>query len=393
MTNSIGKSHFGRTLAMAVSAAMVSVAVLPTMASADEKILIGYGAAVTGELAPYDSPDGVRCQVERVNEAGGILGRQIELVVRDMRSDSALAGTVGQELLDLGAVVLLGPPTDDTIIPMAMLAQPRSVATMSVGGTQPAFPVAAPDNGYLVPYGDNASAAAAAEAAYENGARSVVLLVSHDVGSYSLMTPEYFGQAFERLGGKVLGRINYNSGLSDYTPQITEIRSMSEQPDIIFGGMIVPEAGVFPRQLAAAGLNIPVYNTDGVDDPGVLEIAGEGLGLINFITHGFPSEGSALAEFYSDCEARGYTVQNIFFGLGGEAITLVKSAIEAAGSTEPAAINAALKEISDLQGVTTDSITYKDQGGIPLKRMTLMKIEDGAFKPVKSVLPEFVPAP
>lgn len=373
--------------------ALLATAWMIAPASAADEILIGYGAAVTGELAPYDSPDGVRCQVERINEAGGILGKNVKLEIRDIKSDSSLSGTVAQELLDLGAVALLGPPTDDTIIPMAMIAQPRGVATLSVGGTQPAFPVAAPSNGYLVPYGDNASAAAAAEFAYENGARTAVLLKSHDVGSYSLMTPEYFAQAFERLGGKVLGRINYNSGLADYTAQITEIKSMGEMPDIVFGGMIVPEAAVFPRQLAAAGLAIPVYNTDGADDPGVLEIAGDAASQVKFTTHGFPDEGSALAEFYSDCEERGYTVQNIFFGLGGESVLIIKAAIEAAGSTDPAAINAAIREIEGLPGVTTDSITYKGQNGVPLKRMTMIEVVDGKFTPAKKVLPSFVPNP
>lgn len=394
MSNRSMRPESGRRLTTAIAAAALAAVSLSGAATAQEDtILIGYGAAVTGGLAPYDSPDGVRCQVERMNDSGGILGRQIELVIRDMRSDASLSGTVARELLDMGAVALLGPPTDDTIIPMAMLAQPEGVATLSVGGTQPAFPVAAPENGYLVPYGDNASAAAAAEFAYENGARSAVLLVSHDVGSYSLMTPEYFAQAFERLGGTILGRINYNSGLSDYTPQITEIGALSEKPDVIFGGMIVPEAAVFPRQLAAAGLDIPVYNTDGADDPAVLEIAGDAASLVKFTTHGAPVEGSALAEFYADCEDRGYTVQNIFFGLGGEAMVVLKTAIENAGSTEPAEINAAIREIEDLQGVTTDSITYKDQGGIPLKNMTMMEFVDGEFVPAKTVLPEFVPNP
>jgi branched-chain amino acid transport system substrate-binding protein len=374
-------------------AALLAASAMAYPAVSADNIVIGYAAAVTGELAPYDSPDGVRCQVEIINESGGILGKQVELVIRDMKSDSSLSGTAAQELIDLGASVLLGPPTDDSIIPIAMLALPHNIATLSVGGTQPAFPTAAPQNGYLVPYGDNASAAAAAEFAYENGARSVVLLVSHDIGSYSLITPEYFATAFERLGGKVLGRINYNSGLADYTPQITEIKSMDEKPDIIFGGMIVPEAGVFPRQLAAAGLDIPVYNTDGADDPGVLDVAGDAAHLVKFTTHGFPSEGSALKAFYDNCEARGYTVQNIFFGLGGEAMVLVKAAMEAAGSSEPAAVNAALKEIENLEGITTDSITYKGQGGIPLKNMTMIEVVDGKFTPAKNVLPGFVPNP
>ena len=375
------------------SAGTLALATISGVSAADEPIVIGHGAAITGELAPYDGPNGVRCQVERINEAGGILGRQVELVTRDMRSDSSLAGTVATELLDRGAVVLLGPPTDDTIIPMAAIAQQYEVATLSVGGTQPAYPEAMPANGYLVPYGDNASGAAAAEAAYADGARTAMLLVSHDVGSYSLMTPEYFAEAFERLGGRILGRNNYSHGLADYSSQVAEIRRMDEHPDAIFGGMIVPEAGVFPRQLASAGLDIPVYGTDGHDDPSVLEIAGDGAGLIKFITHGFPDEGSALAEFYADCEDRGYDVENIFFGLGGEAVVIVKAAIEAAGSTDPAAVNAAIKEIEDLQGVTTDSITYRGQGGTPLKNMTLIEIRDGQFVPVRGVMPEFVPSP
>lgn len=387
-------SRKNRALGLSAGAAAALTAVVAMDARAQEDpIVLGYGAAVTGDLAPYDSPGGVECAVERINEDGGILGRQVQLEIRDMKSDASLSGTVAQELLDLGAVVLLGPPTDDTIIPMAMLAKPRDVATMSVGGTQPAFPVAVPENGYLVPYGDNASAAAAAEFAYENGARTAVLLKSHDVGSYSLMTPEYFAKAFERLGGKILERINYNYGMSDYSPQITQVKNMSEKPDVIFGGILVPEAGVFPRQLAAAGLDIPVYNTDGADDPGLLEIAGDAASLVKFTTHGFPSEGSALKAFYDDCKDRGYTVQNIFFGLGGEAVLLVKAAIEAAGSTDPAAVNEAMKQIEDLEGITTDSITYKDQGGIPLKRMTMIEIKSGEFTPAKTVLPEFVPAP
>lgn len=384
-----------RSVVATVAAAAVATGVsMPGAVSADDKIMLGYGAAVTGGLAPYDSPDGVRCQVDRINEGGGILGRQVELVIRDMRSDSALSGTVAQELLDLGAVALLGPPTDDTIIPMAMLAAPRGVATLSVGGTQPAFPVAATTNGYLVGHGDNASAAAAAEYAYKNGARTALLTVSHDVGSYSLVTPEYFAAAFERLGGKILGRVNYNAGLSDYTPQITEIQAMDVKPDVIFAAMIVPEAGVFPRQLAAAGLDIPVYGTDGHDDPGVLEIGGEGARLVKFVTHGFQSEGSPLEEFYADCEKRGYKVQNIFFGLGGDAVLLVKAAIEAAGSADDAAaVNTAMRELEGVAGVTTDTITYRGTNGAPLRRMTLMQVKDGKFVDEAKILPEFVPAP
>ena len=125
--------------------------------AADNDIVIGYAAAFTGGLAPYDSSDGVRSRIDQINEAGGLLGgRKLKLELRDMKSDSALAATVGQELLDMKVSAILSPPTDDTSISIATLAAPSNTPVLSVGGTQPAFPLAVPDNGYLVPYGDNA---------------------------------------------------------------------------------------------------------------------------------------------------------------------------------------------------------------------------------------------
>ena len=134
---------------------------------------------------------------------------KVKLIVRDTKSDAVTAANAAQELLDLGAHVLLGPPTDDGLIPMAELAKPRGVAVLSVGSTQPAFPVAAPDNGYLVPYGDNASAAAAAEVAYERGYRKAllkmqlaakfgipILTLINTPGAYPGVGAEERGQAF-----------------------------------------------------------------------------------------------------------------------------------------------------------------------------------------------------
>ncbi len=377
--------------AMLLSTAL-TVSAMPVMAQ-DDGLVIGYAAAVTGGLAPYDSPDGVSCRVDQLNEEGGINGKPVKLMIRDTKSDAVTAANVAQQLIDAGANVLFGPPTDDGLIPMAGMAIGHGIPVLAVGSTQPAFPQASPENGYLVPYGDNAAAAAAAETAYEAGHRKAALMIAHDVGAYSLITPEYFAQAFERLGGEIVGRVAYSHGLADYTPQVTEIANMAGEPDMIFAAILVPDAGVLVRTLASANVNIPVYGTDGFDDPSFIDVAGAGAGLATFTTHGFPSEGSTLKAFYDDCTARGYNVQNIFFGLGGEAVEVVKAATEAAGSFEPAAINAAIREIEGLKGIVTDSITYKDQAGTPLKEMVMIQVKDGAFTPVKSVTPSWVAQP
>lgn len=381
-----------RTPLLGLVAALGGLVSGPATVAAADEITLGSVAAVTGELAPYDSVPGVQCMVDIVNDQGGVLGgKKLKLLARDMKSDPALSGTAAQELIDAGAVALFGPPTDDTLIPAGMQALPHSIPVISVGSTQVQWPAAIPEIAYLTPYGDNASASAAAHYARELGYETAYLMISHDIGSYSIATPRFFGETFERLGGRVLGEMTWNWGTTDYSPQVTKFAAMDPKPDLIFSAYIMPDGGVFARQLRAAGLNIPIFGTDGFDDPGLIEIGGEGAELVTFTTHGFPSEGSRLEWFYDECTKRGYTVQNIFFGLGGESVEIIRHAIETAGSAEPAKINAAIKEIENLPGVTTDSITFKGQGGVPLKRMTMVTVKDGNFVALKTILPEFVP--
>ena len=355
-------------------------------------IKIGYAAAVTGELAAYDSPSGVQCAIDRVNDAGGVLGRQLELVVKDMASDPVQAGTVGQELLDEGVALILGPPTDDTALPIAQVAAGSNVAVLAVTATQPALTQAA-DNAFMTAYGDNQSGAVAAEVAYESGLRSAWLMLTRDIGSYGIVTPNAFADAFTRLGGAVVGEGNWSYGVNEFGSQVNEIVGSSPAPDVVFFAGPVPDNAAFIRQLRAAGSDAVVYGTDGFDDPAFLEVGQADIEGTTFSTLGFPEAGSALLEFFDDCEARGHDVRNVFTGMGGDAVAVVIAALESAGSAEPADVMEALRGLDEVQGVVTDSITYKDVGGTPLRNIAVVTVQDGEFTLVEWRRPAFIPEP
>ena len=355
-------------------------------------IKIGYAAAVTGELAAYDSPSGVQCAIDRVNDDGGVLGRQLELVVKDMASDPVQAGTVGQELLDEGVALILGPPTDDTALPIAQVAAGSSVAVLAVTATQPALTQAA-DNAFMTAYGDNQSGAVAAEVAYESGLRSAWLMLTRDIGSYGIVTPNAFADAFTRLGGAVVGESNWSYGVNEFGSQVNEIVGSSPAPDVVFFAGPVPDNAAFIRQLRAAGSDAVVYGTDGFDDPAFLEVGQADIEGTTFSTLGFPEPGSALLEFFDDCEARGHDVRNVFTGMGGDAVAVVVAALESAGSAEPADVMEALRGLDEVQGVVTDSITYKDVGGTPLRNIAVVTVQNGDFTLVEWRRPAFIPEP
>ena len=358
-------------------------------------ITIGYAAAITGELAPYDSPDGVQCAIDRINEDGGVLGRQINLLVKDMESDPVRAGEVAQQLLDAEVSLILGPPTDDTAIPIADLAQAdgNGVAVLAVTATQPGYPIASPENGFMTAYGDNSSAAAVAEYLFGEGVRTAYLMFTSDIGSYGLVTPNAFGDALERLGGSVVGSDTWSYGVGDFGPQVTRIAALADEPDTVFFAGPVPDNASFIRQLRDAGVDSVVSGTDGFDDPAFLEVGGDDVNGTVFSTLGFPHAGGALLEFYEDCDKRGYNVRNVFTGMGGDAMQVVKAAIERAGSSEPRAILNAIRGLDTVEGIVTDSITYKGMGGTPLRNIAVVVVRDGQFVHAADVAPGYVPVP
>ena len=83
------------------------------MAAAPEGDPIVIGAAVhqSDWMAAYDLPplEGARLAVEQINANGGVLGRPLELIDGDGRTDPATVGNVAIELIDQGAEVLIAP--------------------------------------------------------------------------------------------------------------------------------------------------------------------------------------------------------------------------------------------------------------------------------------------
>ena len=136
-----------------------------------------------------------------------------------------------------------------------------------------------------------------------------------------------------------------------------------------------------------------VSGTDGFDDPAFLEVGGDDVNGTVFSTLGFPDPGGSLLEFYNDCDRRGYNVRNVFTGMGGDAMQVVKAAIERAGSSKPREILNAIRGLDTVQGIVTDSITYKGMGGTPLRNIAIVVVEDGQFVHRTDVAPSYVPVP
>jgi len=325
--------------------------------------------------------------VEEINAAGGVLGRPLEYRALDGRNDQDETLRRTQELIDAGAVYLIGT-TGDPFLAQATLACQAGIPISTGDGTAPTLVGDAGECAFHTIMSDNLQGAVAAEYALAQGYETAYLLRSTEI-PYTNDLPSYFAEAFTNGGGEIIGEDEYRIDAGDYNVQVTNIAALDPAPDVIYTPMFIPDTPVFMRQLRAAGIDIPVITGDGSVDASLLE-AGDAVEGIVATTHAWPAEGNAVAEFFAQFEeATGSTPDSVVAGIGYDEIYLIKAAIEAAGSAEPDAIMGALPGLS-FEGVT-GSLTINPGTRRADKEVTLVEVVEGEIQFLDQFVPSFVP--
>jgi branched-chain amino acid transport system substrate-binding protein len=380
-----------KTLKTLIFASISSIALSSAAKSADMVLKIGLAAPLTGEYASISEARGSQCMAEMINKANE--GIKIEIMMEDSRSDPQLTLSLAQKFLDAGAVMVHGTAFPDSLIPMAQMAAGANAFVYSAQITQVEMHESGLTNFVAGAVPDDVGASASASVAYAKGARTAVLLTSDSAGSWSAKTPVWFGQAFEKLGGKVIGTFNHVIGTSDWSPQIADIMKLEPKPDIVYISSIVPDVGIFAKQLSAAGYKGIVGGSDGFDDPSLEKTIGDNevLSRVIFNTH-TPMVGTPAGEFIEKCKAAGFPVNNIFDAMGGDVIrVLVDAAKEAKTTTDGAAILAVIKSRESFDLVTGGKVSFKEKGTWPIRTVPVLGFADGKRIVLANETPIFLP--
>ncbi|MFK7880896.1 ABC transporter substrate-binding protein [Roseobacter sp.] len=349
------------------------------VASAEEYI-IGVMSAQSGYLAPYDGPAyaGFQYCIDQKNANGGLNGtHMVKTIVKDTRSDIAEGVKVVQEMLDDGAQFIVSSADADPTIAAAQITMADGIPTMTFAGTAPVLTQVGPHVFGSYP-ADNQQGAVLAAYARDQGMDNVYLVKSPD-SAYTLGGPEYFGEAFEALGGSIAGQSNYSLNQPDFSAIVTTIKATEPAPDVIVTWAWEPDFPAFIKALRGAGVETPVMGGDVLDTPTV-----RGLGeVVDGVIHtsgGFPDEGSAYAQFIDDFKAAtGTTPDNNYYVNGCDIANMIEQAIAAAGSTDPAAVAAAMAEIEDGSGIMSN-FTFKDTDRMPLREVVVARITGSGEK-------------
>jgi len=309
-------------------------------AASGDPIVIGFPADLTTDWAYYDSPmqEGAQFAVDQINENGGVLGRPLELKTVDMRNDVAEAAKVTQQLIDDGAVYLIGT-VGDGILAEGQVACAANIPISTGLGTAPTLVGDMGECAYQLVMSDNIQAAVLAEYALAQGYETAFVLGSNEI-PYTKDLPLFFADAFENGGGTVVDADEYKIGAGDYSAVVTKLANIDPAPDAVFTPMFIPDSVVFLRQLRQAGLTMPVLSTDGNADAALLDAGEKAIDGLTFSNSVCTAEGDPdVQAFYDDYSAaNGSDPSSYVAVIGYDEVNLVADAMEQAGSAEPAAV-------------------------------------------------------
>jgi branched-chain amino acid transport system substrate-binding protein len=354
---------------------------------------------LTGGLESLDVPSrkGAALAVAQINAAGGVLGRQVDLATADGATDAAVTQARTGELVAAGVAAMLGLSDTDAVLAAAPVAAAAQTFFVTSGATSPKLPGQVPQYLYLACFGDNAQAAAGAEyAASSLQARGAYLLFDSST-DYTVLLAGYFEDAFSQLGGTIVLEAQYDGhdGALDLSSQIAQLQGLGNLPDILYIAAGPDEIAAIIPQIRAGGIDRPILGGDGYDTSSLLAL-GAGADGIYYTTHALLVADSADArvrQFVADYQARyGTTPENAFAGLGYDTVELLVDAIRRAGSSQRAAIGAALAATHDLAGVT-GIISYAGGSHIPRKTVTVVRLQDGERALAAQFIPTYVPPP
>ena len=366
---------------------------------ANAPIKIGVIYNVTGGQASLDVPsnNGAKLAAKEINAAGGVLGRPIEIVFYDGKSDATVIGNAATQLAETDKVVaMLGFSDSDMTLAAAPIAAKAGITFVTSGATSPKLPDQVPDYLFLACFGDNVQAAAGAEYAFNTLKYKTVYLLTDQGSEYTKLLSKYFKERYTELGGQVVLEDSYQTGDKDFSAQITKLKGASTQPDFLYIAAQPDDVGTAVKQFRDSGIDKAIMGGDGYDTPLLVQIPGKGATNVYFTTHSLMDKDvgtEAVKKFINAYTAEYKTApENAFAGLGYDTMKLLADAISRAKSTDPKAIRDALAATKDLPGVT-GQLSYLPGIRVPQKGVSMILVKDQKLTLAAEVVPEKIPAP
>lgn len=353
----------------------------PTSPPSTEPIRIGAIWSLTGEFSVAGVPgsNALGLAIKKINEEGGVLGRQIEVVTVDAKGDqnetiNAMKRLIYQEKVP-AVVGLEGGVYVTASAPIAQEAKIPFLISIGTSAelTEPGEYI------FMTAFGDDYQGKVLASyVAKKMGAKTAVVLTDQ-ADPYSSGLSKYFMDAFKKLNGEnsILSQEMYNSGDVDFSAQLTRVKALDPQPDVLAILSNPVEAPLIAKQARDLGIKAQFVGGDGVDSLDLVKLGGSAVEGMIYSSHFFATHitNPVAEDFVKRWQAAYGTTPSGWEALGYDTGLVIAEAIRRAGVVEPDAIRKGLLSIDGFQGVT--GIYRYVNSRTPTKPVVFVTVKNG----------------
>ena len=341
--------------------------------SADGNVIkIGVIAPLTGNYAQYGTAvkEGVELKVDAINNAGGINGKKIELVIADSKGDvqesvNAFKKMVSQDKID----IFMGEVTSGPSLAIAPLAQQAKIPMITATGT--AFDITKDkDFVFRTTFTDPYQGVVVAKYAKSKGYKNVTVLTN--TGSdYSVGLANAFKEQAKKEGIQVKEE-QYTADDKDFRALLTKVKGYN--PEVIFVPDYYNTIGLILTQAKELGINAQFMGGDGWD--GIQTNFGKVANGAVFASQFAPDDPDQNVQKFIAAYKNEYKIDPIIFAaLGYDTGTILETALKNVSDlSSKDAIKEAIKKFDGT--LVTGSLKF-DAERNPEKKVTFIEVKDG----------------
>jgi branched-chain amino acid transport system substrate-binding protein len=351
-------------------------------------IKIGYFGDLSGPTFNFGQSaiNGVLMAADQINQAGGIDGRRIDVVIEDDRGSPEQAARLAGKLIDQDKVIaIIGGGTSGNSRAAAPKAQSSHVPLISPSSTDPAVTQVG-DYIFRACFVDAFQGDAMARFAVNTLEAQKAAILFDFNSSYARGLTDYFELSFAKLGGQIVGKLSYTQGDADFKGQLSSIQAA--EPDVIYIPGYYGDVGLIAKQARMLGLKQPLLGGDGWDAPELWQLGGDALNG-SFITSHYSVDdpSPAIQTFAHEYRQRyGNLSPDAHAALAYDATRVLIDAIKRANSTDGEKLRDALAQTKDFPGIT--GVISIDANRNAVKPAVVLKLEDTRFIYQESIQPE-----
>jgi len=360
------------------SLAGIALAALATPVLAQD-ITIAVAGPITGPVAPIGDQikRGAEAAAQAINDAGGVNGRKIKIVVEDDACDPKQAVAVANLIVGQQIKFVDGHACSGSSIPASDVYAENNVLMMSPASSNPVLTEKGHPTIMRLYVRDDAQGAFIARYIAEKY-KDKRIAVLHDKSAYGKGIATVVKEKLNAAGVTEAMFEGINPGEKDYSAIVTKLKNAGI--DVIYFGGYHPEAGLILRQAADQGYKPTLIAPDSLATSEFWQIAGPaGEGAL-FTFPSDPRRSPAAAKALEQFKAQGFNPEG-FTLISYAVVQAIADGIKMAGSDDPKAVARALESGRPFETVLGD-VSLDSKGDLKNPTFDINVWKEGKYAPI-----------